>query len=199
MGMMKRIAFFDFDGTISKENTFVHFLEFIVGKEEYNKALMLLFPFLLLYKIKLLSDFYVKKILARYFFKDFSEEEFKAKVKEFTDEKLASLLREEALERLAYHQENGDEIVIVSASFEAFLKFFCQERNFALLATKLEIKNGYFTGALASKNCYGKEKVRRIEEAYNLEDYSYIFAYGDSAADQKMLELANESFYKPFE
>lgn len=196
---MKRIAFFDFDGTISKENTFKYFLEFVVGKDEYNKALTLLFPYFLLYKMKILSDTRIKKIISKYFFKDFPKQEFDLRIKEFTDKNLAALLREEALERLAYHKDNGDEIVIVSASFEDFLKFWCQENNFALLGTKLEVKNAYLTGKLASKNCYGEEKVKRIREIYNLEDYVHIFAYGDSVADKKMLELADESFYKPFD
>ena len=47
-------------------------------------------------------------------------------------------------------------------------------------------------------NCHGKEKVRRINEAFNLADYSSVYAYGDTPGDRYMLAIANYKFYKPF-
>jgi len=60
------------------------------------------------------------------------------------------------------------------------------------------MKGGVVTGKLLSKNCYGIEKANRIQEVYNLSDYKHIYAYGDSRGDRELLELADESFYKPF-
>ena len=54
------------------------------------------------------------------------------------------------------------------------------------------------TGFLASKNCYGPEKVLRIKKQINLTDYDNIIAYGDSQGDREMFELAEKCFYKPF-
>ena len=44
------------------------------------------------------------------------------------------------------------------------------------------------------------EKGNRVKEAYNLDDYSHIYAYayGDSRGDKELLGLADKSFYKPF-
>ena len=42
------------------------------------------------------------------------------------------------------------------------------------------------------------EKVRRVKERYNLDDYDHIYAYGDSRGDKELLELADEGFYQPF-
>ena len=42
------------------------------------------------------------------------------------------------------------------------------------------------------------EKGNRVKEAYNLDDYDRIYAYGDSRGDKELLELADKSFYKPF-
>lgn len=196
---MKRVAFFDFDGTISNQDSFIKFVEFIVGSEEFNKGLIIFFPLLFLYKLRIISDVYVKKVITRYFFKDFSKKEFDDKITKFSLSELNSIIRKEALSRIKYHQENGDKVVIVSASFEDFLKPWCDKNGVSLIGTKLEVKDGYLTGNLASKNCYGVQKVIRIKELYNLEDFSYIYAYGDSSGDKQMLDLADESFYKPFE
>lgn len=196
---MKRIAFFDFDGTISKEDTFIKFVKYIVGDNKFNKALILFLPILLLYKIKILSDDYVKKLLTKYFFKGFPQDIFEAKIKEFSKNKLGNFIKDEAMQRISFHKENGDKIVVVSASFEDFLQFWCLENDIELLATKLEKKDAFLSGNFASKNCYGEEKVIRIKQSYNLDNFSYIYAYGDSSGDKDMLDIANESFYKPFE
>ncbi len=61
-----------------------------------------------------------------------------------------------------------------------------------------KIKNGIVTGKFSTKNCYGIEKANRVQEVYNFDDYDHIYAYGDSRGDKELLELADESFYKPF-
>jgi len=48
------------------------------------------------------------------------------------------------------------------------------------------------TGKFLSKNCYGIEKANKVKEAYNLSDYDYIYAYGDTRGDKELLELADE-------
>lgn len=89
-------------------------------------------------------------------------------------------------------------VVVVSASIEDWLKPWCDENKVKLIATKLEFKNELITGRFASENCYGEEKVRRIKEVYALESFEYIYAYGDSSGDIKMLSLADEQHYKLF-
>ena len=53
-------------------------------------------------------------------------------------------------------------------------------------------------GRCDGDNCHGQEKVRRIKEAYPLDQYREIYAYGDTGGDRPMLGLATHSFYKPF-
>ena len=102
------------------------------------------------------------------------------------------------MQKISWHKKDGDTIVIVSASPKYWLKPWCTKNSLALLATKLEIKNGVITGKISGKNCHGYEKARRILEAYDLEKFDYIYAYGDSVGDREMLGLANYKFYKFF-
>ena len=67
-----------------------------------------------------------------------------------------------------------------------------------LLATRLEISGDHLTGKIRGANCHGEEKVRRIQEAYQLKEYPQVYAYGDTKGDLPMLKLADIRFYKPF-
>ena len=78
-------------------------------------------------------------------------------------------------------------------------KKWCAKYNLDLIATRLEIQDGKLTGKFATKNCYGMEKVKRIKDAYDLGQYDFVYAYGDSRGDKEMLSIANESYFKHFD
>jgi phosphoserine phosphatase len=63
----------------------------------------------------------------------------------------------------------------------------------------LEFVEGKFSGRFATPNCNGQEKVNRIKEYLNPEDYNPIFAYGNSSGDKPMLDMADHGFYRHFE
>lgn len=196
--MSQKIAFFDFDGTITKDDSFLKFIRFVVGDFRFFIGFVLLLPILVLYKLKIIPNHKAKEVVLRYFFKGCKEEEFKKVANEYSLNHIKTILRQKAMEKINWHKENGHKVVIVSASIDCWLRSWCEKNSLELLATKLEIKDGKITGKLKSLNCFGAEKVNRIKESYDLEKFDYIYAYGDSRGDKEMLALANESFYKPF-
>ena len=193
-----KIAFFDFDGTITTQDSLPDFIKFAIGKPKYYLGLCLLSPILLAYVLKLLPNHIAKEKMISYFFKGWPEKNFQTVADEYAALQIDKIVRPKALEKLRWHQEQGHKVVIVSASMKSWLKKWCDTQNVELISTQLEIKQGKLTGKFATKNCHGKEKVNRIKEQYSLQDYSYIYAYGDSSGDKDMLKLANEAFYKPF-
>ena len=193
-----KIAFFDFDGTITTKDSLPDFIKFAIGKPKYYLGLCLLSPMLLAYVLKLLPNHIAKEKMISYYFKGWSEKNFQTVADEYAAHQIEKIVRPKALEKLHWHQEQGHKVVIVSASMKSWLKKWCDAQNVELISTQLEIKQGKLTGKFATKNCHGKEKVNRIKEQYPLQDYSYIYAYGDSSGDKDMLKLANEAFYKPF-
>ena len=193
-----KIAFFDFDGTITTQDSLPDFIKFAIGKPKYYLGWCLLSPILLAYVLKLLPNHSAKEKMISYFFKGWPEKNFQTVADEYAALQIDKIVRPKALEKLRWHQEQGHKVVIVSASMKSWLKKWCDTQNVELISTQLEIKQGKLTGKFATKNCHGKEKVNRIKEQYSLQDYSYIYAYGDSSGDKDMLKLANEAFYKPF-
>jgi len=193
-----KLALFDFDGTITTDDSLIKFIRFVVGDTKFIWGMALLFPMLTAYKLKLIPNYKAKQMMLSYFFKGMSEEKFMQVAKEYSLKRIDTILRPKAMEKIAWHKEQGHKVVIVSASMECWLKPWCNENNLDLIATKLEIKNGIVTGNFLSKNCYGIEKANSVNEVYDLNDYDHIYAYGDSRGDKELLALADESFYKPF-
>ncbi len=193
------IAFFDFDGTITTDDSLIRFVRFAVGDVKFTLGMAALSPMLVTYKLKLIPNYKAKQMLLSYFFKGMREEVFQALAREFSLGHIDPVLRPKAMEKIAWHKERGHKVVIVTASIECWLKPWCDKNDIDLIATRLEVVNGRITGKLATRNCYGIEKVNRIRESYDLTEYGTIYAYGDSAGDKEMLGIANKFYYRYFE
>jgi HAD superfamily hydrolase (TIGR01490 family) len=193
------LALFDFDGTIVQYDSLLKFIRFVVGDLEFIFGLFILSPMLVVYKLKLIPNDKAKQWMLSYYFKGMHEHKLKKAAKEFSLKKIDTTISPKALKEIKWHKEQGHKIVIVSASMECWLKPWCEKYNLEILSTKLEFINNLFTGKFATKNCYGIEKVNRIKENYNLDEYDVIYAYGDSKGDKEMLELAQKKYYKYFE
>lgn len=193
-----KIAFFDFDGTITTDDSLIKFIQFVVGNFKFMQGLAVLSPVLILYKLKIIPNYKAKQLMLSYFFKGMSEKSFIEISKQYSLEHIDSIVREDAMKQIQWHHTNGHKVVVVSASLECWLRPWCEKNALELIGTRLEVINGLITGRLLTKNCYGIEKVNRIKTKYNLEEYEYIYAYGDSSGDMEMLKLAHEPYYKPF-
>lgn len=192
------MVFFDFDGTITTSDSFIKFIRFVVGDIRFILGMTVLSPMLVAYKLRLIPNYTAKQAVLSYFFKGMSEAQFQSTARDYSLKNIDAILRPKAMKKIAWHKEQEHKIVVVSASIESWLKPWCNQHGLDLIATKLEIKEGIVTGKLLTKNCYGMEKVRRVKERYNLDDYDHIYAYGDSRGDKELLELADEGFYQPF-
>ena len=196
--MSNSIAFFDFDGTITTKDTMLEFIKFCKGNTAYYKGMITLSPYLIMMKAGLVSNTFTKEKMLAYFFRGTPLKLFNENCRQFNIEKIPSLIRSEAIKKIKEYLNEKTEVVIVSASAENWIADWCNENGLQYLATQLEIKNEKITGKLNGANCHGQEKVKRIQQEYNLSDYSAIYCYGDTKGDKPMLELATIAYYKPF-
>ena len=192
------LALLDFDGTITTKDSLAGFIQYAVGNPFYYMGLFILSPMLLAYTLKLIPNYVAKERLMSHFFKGWDEIRFQKFAAQYSINHIDKIIRPKALEKIKWHQEQGHKVVVVSASMECWLKKWCEKYSIDLIATRLEIQDGKLTGKFATKNCYGVEKVKRIKDTYDLGQYNYIYAYGDSRGDKEMLSIANESYYKHF-
>jgi phosphatidylglycerophosphatase C len=186
-----KIAFFDFDGTITTRDSFIDFLIYATGYLNFIAGICILSPALLAFKCNFIPNWRAKEIVLSHFFKSWDMEEFRTLGAQYARERLPRIIRTTAMQRIAWHKSQGDLVVVVTAAIDCWIMDWCDRNGLDLLATQLEVADGRLTGRLGTKNCYGPEKVRRIKAAYNLEEFSKIYAYGDSPGDREMLALAD--------
>ena len=196
--MNKKIAFFDFDGTITTKDTLLEFLKFSKGRFSFYAGMLMNAPFIAAFKLKIITNQQAKEKLLSWFWKDTTLEEFEGYCQSFAGTILPRLLRPRALQEIKRLQQEGYTIVVVSASPENWIRPWTKTMDIHLLASELEVKQGRLTGKICGKNCNGEEKVRRIMEKYALQDYEVIAAYGDTPGDRPMLKLAHAPYYRHF-
>ena len=192
------LALFDFDGTITSRDSFIEFIRFCKGSLSLYFGFFLLFPALILMKLKLVPNWKVKEWAIIYFFGNTSSEVFQKKCTEFAEKALPQLIKPNANNALQKHTNEGHRVILVSASPENYLQTWCKQQNIELIGTRLEQKDGKITGKIDGKNCYGQEKVNRIRSLLNTNDYTTIYAYGDSNGDREMLALSTNPNYRVF-
>src|SRR5262245_60849340 len=117
-----KVALFDFDGTLTRKDSFTCFILFSLGRYKYYSGLLLLSPILLLYKLKLVNNSTAKQIVLTYFFKGCFVDQFENYGKNFAKKVIPELLRKDGLERLKMHIENGHRVIIITASPEDWIK-----------------------------------------------------------------------------
>lgn len=198
---MKRIAVFDFDGTITRKDTLIEFIRFAKGSVALYWGMLLYLPWLILMKLHLYDNGKTKELVFGWFFHEMSLEQFNELGRAFYQTQADKLIYSEAKKKIEEHKGHGDIIVILSASIENWVQPFASALQAeGLLGTQAEVQNGVLTGRFATKNCYGAEKVNRLKTwlAANVNEQPYIIAYGDSRGDKELLEFANEKHYKQF-
>ena len=191
------IALFDFDGTLTTRDSLLPFLRFSYGYFKLAQILFSAFPKILKFLFHLTSRQEAKEAILTAAFKGSFPSELAPKAEKFAQTDLKALLKPHALERLSWHQEQGHRCILVSASVSLYLDFWIKEYGpLELLSSRLALDtSGAYTGKLSGKNCWGPEKVSRIEQLVGpLKNYT-IYAYGDSRGDQEMLAAANYPYY----
>jgi phosphatidylglycerophosphatase C len=194
----REIAFFDFDGTITTKDTLLEFIKFSKGSFRFFLGFLINAPYLVAYKLGIITNQSAKEKILRFFFQDTPVAVFKKHCEDFSRSVLPKLIRPKAVDEIQKLKQNNTIIVVVSASPENWIEGWAKSLDLDLIASRLEVHEGKLTGKILGKNCHGNEKVSRIREVYNLSDYFIVAAYGDTSGDKPMLQLAKEAHYKPF-
>lgn len=191
----KSLVLLDFDGTLMADDIFAAFLQFRSREWRIRWRMIGAIPFFLAYKLKLMDNNKAKEKLFGRLFQGEPLAVFQAKARDFWRSRGTAINPLIAL-HLADHSIKGADLLIVSANFQPLLEAFCErEKQFKYIATELETKDALLTGKFRGANCYGPEKVRRIEAEIDRSHYDEVFAYGDSAGDLPMLSWADQAFF----
>lgn len=198
--MDKIVAAFDFDGTLTHRDTLIPFMAYSLGKLRTACNLILLIPYLLAFYFNLRSRQQVKEAFLKKCLRGHSEQSLFSAGEKFAKQKIPFLLKQEALERLRWHQKQDHRCILVSANLNIFLKDWAVGMGFdEVVTSELHFnQQGLFSGKLIGENCWGTEKVNRLQELLGKEKNYLLYAYGDSRGDQELLAYADYPFFRSF-
>lgn len=194
--MSKKLILFDFDGTITRKDSLSEFFKFLFPNKLQYIYLNFIrsFHYNLLYKFGILNLNQFKKRKIKLFFNNKSYDELRITASYFSKYKLPELIKQSALDTIYLHLNNKDIVYIVSASIDLLLLDWCSTNNLGLITNNIIPSEKCYSG----DDCNYYEKVLRISNLLNLDDFDEVWAYGDSEGDACMLELADYKFYKHF-
>ena len=190
------LALFDFDGTLTTKDSFIAFIKYYHGTARLLMGLVLNLPVLLIYKARLLPNWKAKERIMQYFFGGVDLVKFNQKAREFSIVEIPKMLKNDMIEHLSRHKEVGNDVFLVSASFENWLIPWAERLGLTVIGSRVESTSSKVTGKIDGKNCYGPEKVIRVQQQVDVSKYEKIYSYGDSRGDREMLALADFAIYR---
>lgn len=192
------IAAFDFDETLIKCDSLPDFLYHSYALPIFGIKVLKSIPMLIRFKLHMITNQAAKEALLTTFFKGTPTQHFDTLCRQYTA-RLNKITNPDAIERVRWHQQRGDTVIIISASPENWIMPWARQHNIDhIIATKLEVIDGALTGKLATPNCHGQEKVTRFLAEYpNRETYE-LYMYGDGKSDRQMFALADKPFLRTF-
>jgi HAD superfamily hydrolase (TIGR01490 family) len=194
---VRGLALFDFDKTLSDRDTLFDFHSLYFGKSRVYAWALRHVPFLLGCPLGWSDRGKLKENFLASFWSGVPYEEFARAARKYSLEQMPRVVRPRALKVLEQHLQRGDRVLVISASIKEWLEPWCLAQGVdQVLATEMEVQEGVLSGALATPNCRGPEKIRRLREVLNPQAYSPIYAYGDSDGDREMLALADYPVYR---
>ena len=183
-----RLAVFDLDGTLTRRDTFVPYLQgWLARHPRRRRALRLLAAVWRFYALgrdrgRLKSDL-IRACMAG---------AARSEVSEWTAAFVAGLddrtLNPGALNAVARHRAAGDRLVLLSASVDLYVPAIGERFGFAeSICTGVVWSGELLDGALATPNRRGADKLRCIEALRLRFPGAAIAAYGNTAADLEHL------------
>ena len=189
------VAAFDVDHTLTVRDCVVPFLRRVAGTARLTLG-SARYPLALLAALARRDRDAVKAIATKAALAGRLASDVERHGHEFGGEVAAGWLRPDTVARVAWHREQGHEVVLVSASYEVYLHRVGAEIGaLGVLGTRLDVADGVVTGRLLGGNCRGPEKVHRLhtwlDEVHGGRRAVEVYAYGDSSGDRELLADAD--------
>lgn len=184
----KTVAF-DLDNTLTVRDCVVPFFVRCSGRSGFILMTLRNLPKIVKYLVRRDRDG-LKAFSSRQVFAGRSQSEIAKIGEDFSAHVADKWMRHDTCSILKWHQQNGDDVILVTASFEPYARPLARLLGIRhVLSTEIEVVEGVYTGELVEGNCRGPEKARRL--AAWLGERELDYAYGDSAGDDAMLAMAS--------
>ena len=188
------VAVFDLDGTITRYDTYVHFLIFCLRSKPLRLlASPMLIVYFGMYKAGIRSNHWLKARFLRLVLGGVGQSELNQLAVSFNALTLRKNIKRGALEEIEKLRKEGYEIVLATASFGFYVKSIADSLgvDHLLCSAAAVDSGGRLTGEIDGLNCIGEEKARRLRVLMVERGWSEIDrAYSDHKVDLPLLEMS---------
>ena len=186
------IAVFDLDGTITRRDTLFPYVAHYLAQRPWRLARLLrVLPAACVYVFGGRDRGRLKSALLRHTLAGEPRTSIEAGNAHYLPRVIARELFAQAVASIERHQGNGDTLVLMSASVDLYVPALARQLGFThTICTDVAWRGEVLDGALASANCRGEEKARRLTGLRERYGDLAIVAYGNSASDLPHLRLA---------
>jgi HAD superfamily hydrolase (TIGR01490 family) len=167
---MPGTAIFDLDKTITRQGTWSRFIRYATGGSFGFWAKLPLNGWQALkYKAGFADRASVKVCSIALYFEGQEKAALQEKADAFVAKDIASGLRKEARAVIEAHRAAGDRLIIASAAVDLICNAMARELGFdGVICTRLSWgEDNRLRSALEGENCYGVEKLRRVEAFFD--------------------------------
>ena len=198
------LVVFDFDGTLTTEDTFVGFMKHDMGTARWLARMVPLLPTFAAYKAGRIDRHAVKHAVVRAVFTGRHIADVEASAKDYAQTVIPKLIRPAGMERFrrrwSESKAGGPQVVVCSASISPYLEsFFAEFEGLDIVSCRLATdSSGICTGGLDGMNVWGPQKMSALRERYPVHNLNIVEAYGDSEGDRALLDAAERPFWRPF-
>ena len=178
---MKKTYVFDFDKTLTKEDTLLGFY-FHVTENMFKKIILFFIYlfFMILFKLKICSNDFLKKVGINLFLKNLDRMYINKKARSYS-----KLIRVNKIFNDFDFNRDDINIFIISASFEVYVKYMFPSNVNVIGSSLIFQKDKVFD---LSVNCYGKQKLLMLNK-YNIYNIDEFFT--DSFSDIYLAKVSN--------
>ena len=143
------LSVFDFDGTLTRRDSFVPFLLFAFGKREFVSRMIRMFPSGIRFLTKGLTRDELKAALIASFLTGVREDWVQEQAVKFCEAFWTRFMRPSGLKSVAPDVASGERETICSASPSLVIQPFAERLGIALIRTDLELKDGLLAGSIS--------------------------------------------------
>lgn len=191
------VVVFDLDGTITRYDTYLRFLLFVVARNPLKLfRLPLLTIDVLRHKLGKQSNTWLKIRFLNAILAGLNRDTINTLASSFCREVTTGGVHLDAIKSIKQHHNKGHELVLLSASLDIYVEPLGEMLGFKhIICTRTCWENDVLGSNLDGGNCYGSVKTDRIKQwLKNHTDSQILTAYADHETDFPLLKLAYRGF-----
>jgi len=197
----RKVAAFDFDGTLSKRDTLMPFLLRVTGPSRFAQILAQIGFSGMRRSIHLRDRDEVKAEMIHRAMCGRRKEDLQRLGRLYARDLLVNELNPVVLERLQQHRDACHELLFVSASLTYYLEPLAEALGVnAVIAVEPTVESGLLTGNMNFPNVRAEQKAIRLrawlsETAIDPMSSVELWSYGNSSGDNELLKMADHAYW----